>query len=83
MSEKKRKYPSLRPGQWVTPKRKYYNLMCCTCGLTHKMELGIRGRSIGVRFWLDNRATAAARRGKRYADIAPVIKQRKSAEVMA
>lgn len=24
--------------EWIQPRRKYYYLRCCDCGLTHKME---------------------------------------------
>jgi len=24
--------------EWVKPRRKYYYMKCCDCGLTHKME---------------------------------------------
>jgi Zn-finger protein len=32
------KYKQEYSGQWVQPRRKYYYMQCCDCGLVHKME---------------------------------------------
>lgn len=61
-----RKYPPVTAGQWVKPKRKYYRMMCCDCGLVHKMEFALQdwppGKSIVMRAWRDDKATGGARR---------------------
>jgi len=55
-----KKYPQIEPGQWVKPKRKYYRMMCCDCGLVHKFEFALvkwpPGFAIQLRGWRDNRA---------------------------
>lgn len=31
---------------WIRPKRKYYYLKCCDCGLVHKMEFKLEKEGI-------------------------------------
>lgn len=56
-------------GEWVQPKRKYYFMECCDCGLVHKMEIVLKKHGIGHkifwRAWRDEKATKKARRGRR------------------
>lgn len=59
------KYPS--PQGWVRPKRRGYKMMCCDCGLIHRLDFrlvreGRRGQRIEFRVERDNRATGQARR---------------------
>ena len=62
------RYPVVAEGEWVTPRRKGYKMMCCGCGYTHKMDFRIitllpGGRQkIQFRAFRDNRATGQARR---------------------
>jgi hypothetical protein len=71
MKRRRRRYDRPQPGEWYAPKRLGYRLMCCDCGLVHRMDhRALRVSSAGrvliqVRWFRDNRATAAARRGKR------------------
>lgn len=63
-------YPKVRAGQWVKPRRRFYKMACCDCGLVHKMEFKLvprgNGKAILLRAWRDNRATAAIRRHTRW-----------------
>lgn len=49
------KYKQVKSGEWVAPKRKYYKMKCCDCGLVHKMEFQLAGtknrRIIIFRAW--------------------------------
>lgn len=62
------RYKRVVAGEWVNPIKKGYKMMCCHCGLVHRLEFDHvkwgRGRKIRFRAWRDERATAAARRGR-------------------
>jgi hypothetical protein len=62
----KMKYIAEKPGEWIYPKKKGYKMMCCDCGLVHKIDFKHipwgTGRKIIFRCRRDNKATAAARR---------------------
>ena len=43
-------------GEWVQPKRKYYHMKCCDCGLVHKIEFrlikdSLKRSTIQFRAW--------------------------------
>lgn len=63
------KYDTPKAGEWIHPKKRGYKMMCCDCGLVHKIDFDHikwgRGRKIRIRAWRDERATAAARRKKK------------------
>jgi len=61
------KYHVLMDGEWEAPAMRGYKLMCCDCGLVHRMDFKIRDGYVEFRAARDPRATKAARRGKRYA----------------
>ena len=42
----------------------YMKIMCCDCGLVHKVEFKIINGEVGVRFLRDERGTGQARRRK-------------------
>ncbi len=68
------KYQKAKAGEWIQPVRSGYKMMCCDCGLVHKMDfrhvvkvrkdmvLPTRGGKVQFRAWRDEAATAAARR---------------------
>lgn len=62
------RYGKPRAGEWIRPIRRGYKLACCDCGLVHKMDFALepvgQGKKIKMRFFRDERATAAMRRGK-------------------
>ncbi len=62
-------YPEPRAGEWVKPKRRFYYMQCCDCGLVHKMEFAVqkdgRGAAPIFRVWRDNLRTAAVRRWRK------------------
>ena len=65
--KRRKPYPQVKVGEWVTPKRKFYKAACCDCGLVHRVELRLvttpnGGKQIQWRMFRDNRATAAVRR---------------------
>lgn len=35
------RYPQIHDGEWVTPIRKGYKMICCGCGLKHDMTFRI------------------------------------------
>ena len=37
------KYKKVSDGQWVRPKRRFYYMKCCNCGLVHKFEFKLFG----------------------------------------
>lgn len=49
------RYKKVQAGEWVRPKRKYYYMKCCDCGLVHKMEFELlkarNGKQIQFRAW--------------------------------
>lgn len=63
------RYPKVKPNEWLRPVKRGYRMMCCDCGLVHELDFEHvpwgRGRKIIIRARRNNRATAAARRGKR------------------
>lgn len=62
----KSKYEQAKSGKWIWPKRRGYKMICCDCGLVHKIDFALDHKSrILVRFWRDKRATAAIRREAR------------------
>jgi len=62
------RYQKVHAGEWIHPTGESYKMMCCDCGLVHRMQFRIvryKGKShIIFRAWRDNRATAATRRGQ-------------------
>ena len=60
------KYQQEYDGKWIHPQKKGYKMMCCDCGLVHKVEFQHfpygNGIAIHYRVWRDNRATAASRK---------------------
>jgi hypothetical protein len=62
------RYENPSSGEWIQPVRRGYRLMCCDCGLVHRVDYRIikyaGGRRIKMQFrvYRDNRATAQARR---------------------
>lgn len=69
--QKRKKYPAVEAGEWVVPRRKFYRLGCCDCGLVHKMEFKLvpswhgGGKKILMRAWRDEKATAFLRTRKK------------------
>lgn len=63
------KYKQIVEGELVNPTRRNYKMMCCDCGLVHKLNFFLvkrgKGHVIMFRAYLDHKATAAARRKKR------------------
>lgn len=59
------KYNEVEDREWVQPIRNGYKMMCCDCGLVHKLDFRIVGkikRFIQFRASRDNRATGQFRR---------------------
>ena len=68
MAKLKGKYPTVEAGEWVKPKRRFYYMGCCDCGLVHKLEFALRpvtnGKGIFFRAWREESQTAALRKRK-------------------
>lgn len=62
---------------WELPVHDGYRLACCTCGLVHRVNFRVQKRMVEMQFRIDNRATSAMRRGKRFAAIRTALKQPK------
>ena len=67
------KYPIVQSGELVRPRMRGYKLMCCDCGLVHKMNYRVvdaksgslvKGVKVQFKAYRDNRATAASRRAR-------------------
>ena len=62
------KYEQRYDGDWFRVTLRGHRLMCCDCGLVHRVEFRIvkhgHGNRIEMRAWRHKRATAAARRKK-------------------
>jgi len=62
-------YPQVHPGEWIKPKRRFYYMGCCDCGLVHKLEFKLMpvssGTGIFMRAWRDEEQTEALRRKRR------------------
>lgn len=66
-TKKKPKWmPKITSSEWVQPKRKYYYMGCCDCGLVHKIEFALAKRGarnfILLRAWRDEKATKRLRK---------------------
>lgn len=63
-------FPSVAAGEWVQPRRKYYLMGCCDCGLVHKMQFRLvpmrGGNKIQFRAWRNEPATRALRKRKKH-----------------
>jgi len=64
-------FKRVKAGEWVTPVRRGYKMMCCDCRLVHTLNLRLvpsdhgAGKMIQLSAERDARATANARRGKK------------------
>lgn len=69
MARLKGKYPKASAGEWIKPRRRFYYMGCCDCGLVHKMEFALRpvtsGSGIFIRAWRDEAQTKALRKKER------------------
>lgn len=54
--------PIMVEGEWEPIQRKWRQI-CCSCGLTHDWEFRVVNNRIEGRITINDRATAAARRG--------------------
>ena len=62
----KSQYFQIKDGEWFSPTMRGHKFMCCDCSLVHILDFQrIEGGGIRLRARRDNRATAAARRGKK------------------
>jgi hypothetical protein len=59
------KYYQQTDGEWVRPTRKGYRIVCCDCGLVHRLNFRLRSRHIEFQAFRDNRATGQIRRHKK------------------
>lgn len=61
--------PQVHDGDWVHPVRRDYKMVCCDCGLVHRLDFRLTpcagGQAIEFRASRDKRATAAVRREMR------------------
>lgn len=62
------KYDRHIDGERIYPKQRGYRMMCCDCGLVHRIVFKIikNGKQNIITYvpYRDNKATAAARKGK-------------------
>lgn len=57
------KYEQITEGEWVRVRKRGHRNMCCHCALTHVIDYRTNSDgSLELRFRIDERATAAARR---------------------
>lgn len=57
-------YPQIMAGEEVTLDwRKHdYKMACCDCNLVHRLRFTVRGKTLVIQGWRDNRSTAQLRR---------------------
>jgi hypothetical protein len=64
-----RRYTRVRDGQWVHPKRRGYKLMCCDCGLVHRVNFKIETKGersfLSFQAFRDTKATKLSRRQRK------------------
>jgi hypothetical protein len=62
------RYAQIHDGETVYPARRGYRMMCCDCGLVHRVNFRLLpngrkgGKKIALNVYRDDRATAVARR---------------------
>jgi hypothetical protein len=59
-------YDVISYGEWTRPRMANFREQCCDCGLIHRLDFRIVGK-VEFRTRRDDRATAAARRGFKFA----------------
>jgi len=77
---KKSKYLYVNDGEWIVPKRRGYKLICCDCGLTHRINFKLVKTPIGNQIYFqafrENRVTGQIRRWKNNKYISKYINER-------
>jgi hypothetical protein len=60
----RRLYPSINAGQEVPLdwRKLDYKMACCDCNLVHRLRFTVRGKTLIIQGWRDNRSTAQLRR---------------------
>ena len=56
------KYPYAKQEEWIQPVMRGYKMICCDCGLVHKLNFRIHKGRVQFRGDRDNRATGQVRR---------------------
>ena len=56
------KYSNLKDNEWITPLYKEFTMICCNCGLTHKVNFRIKNNRIQLRLKRNNYSTANVRK---------------------
>ena len=59
---KRESYHQMIDGEWVLVTRRAHRHMCCDCALVHVIDMRETRAGTEMRYRLDRRATAAARR---------------------
>lgn len=59
-------YEQIIEGEWYRPTMKGHRNQCCGCGLVHVVDYRKLKVGLEVRVKVDQRATAAARRGFKF-----------------
>lgn len=55
-------YPPVEPNEWVQPVMDNYGMMCCDCGLVHRLDFRVQNGRVQFRARRDERATGQVRR---------------------
>jgi len=58
------KYAQVYDGEWVPLPRRGQKIVCCDCGLIHRIDVRVKAGKVQFRAFRDVRATAARRRGQ-------------------
>jgi hypothetical protein len=56
------KYYQITEGEWVRVVKRGYRHACCDCAMTHILDHREKDGKFEIRYRIDRRATAAARR---------------------
>lgn len=61
MTRKRLSYERPKAGEWIQPIRKGYRLVCCDCGLVHRMDFRIYRGRVQMRAWREEKETDSYR----------------------
>ena len=63
--KKRLRYKSVKDGEWQQPIKRGYKMVCCDCGLVHRMQFRVFGGRVQLRGWRMVRETAQYRKQRR------------------
>ena len=62
----KERVEKAKAGQWDRIRKKGFKMACCDCGLVHKLDFKIEGKTLFMKGERDNRSTGQLRRHRKH-----------------